>query len=449
MVGFVDRKAAELKEKIMNAESAWDKTGTAYYVSNGGCDDQDGLTPATAWKTLERVNTFAGYKHGDWVLFERGGEWRGQLNAQGGVRYSAYGQGDKPIMTGSDKNYAIAGEWTQTDVKNVWKHADVKTNDVGLVVFNHGEAWSVKMVVGIGGFEGRLEQMSEDLQMYHSLDDQHVYLYSDKGNPAERFASIEMAEKRHVITVEGDDVLIDNLFVRYGGSHGIGAIDRNGLTVRNCVFAWIGGSLQGVDSQAKTASTTRYGNAVEIYVACRDYTVENCYIYQIYDAAITHQFKNYNPETVRHENVLYRDNLIEYCTYSIEYFLDQYDAPEQVMKNVEMVGNICRFAGYGFGHQRPDKIQASHIKSWSGHGNRAEDVRIHDNIFDRSRYMVVQCMAGREEWVPDMYDNLILQWEGGQFGGYGVTSNEVRLFDGALMQDKRLMGNALCVVKKD
>lgn len=449
MVGFVDRKAAELKEKIMNAANAWDGTGTAYYVSNGGCDEQDGLTPETAWKTLNRVNTFAGYKEGDWVLFERGGEWRGQLNAQGGVHYSAYGKGDKPIMTGSDKNYAIAGEWTQTEVKNVWRHADVKTNDVGLVVFNHGEAWSFKMVVGIGGFEGRLEQMSEDLQMYHSLDDQHVYLYSDKGNPGERFASIEMAEKRHVITVEGDNVLIDNLFVRYGGSHGIGTMDRNGLTVRNCVFAWIGGSLQGLDSQAKTASTTRYGNAVEIYIACRDYTVENCYIYQVYDAAITHQFKNYNPETVRHENVLYRDNLIEKCTYSIEYFLDQYDAPEQIMKNVEMVGNICRLAGYGFGHQRPDKTQAAHIKSWDGHGNRGENIRIHDNIFDRSRYMVVQCNAGKEEWIPEMYDNLILQWEGGEFGSHSVSPTQRRPFDGELMKDERLMNNALCVVKKD
>ena len=397
MLGVIDCRAEELKNKIMTAKSAWNGTGAAYYVSNSGNDASDGTTPGTAWKTLERVNTFGGYKHGDWVLFERGGEWRGQLNAQGGVRYSAYGAGDKPIITGSDKNYAVASEWTETDVKNVWKNALVKTNDVGLVVFNHGENWSYKMVVGIDGFEGRLD-----------------------------------------------------LFVRYGGSHGVGTMNRNGLTVKNCVLAWIGGSLQGVDPQARTRSTTRYGNAIEIYIACRDYTVENCYIYQIYDAAITHQFKNLNPETVRHENVLYKDNLIEKCTYSIEYFLDQENAPDQIMKNIEMTGNICRLAGYGFGDQRPDKTQASHIKSWDSHANRAENFRIHGNIFDRGRYMVMHCAAGREEWMPEVYDNLFVQWEGGDFGRFGVTPNkESRPFDSALMNDERLANNALCIAKKD
>ncbi len=448
MLGVIDRRAEELKSKIMTAKSAWNGAGTTYYVSNSGNDASDGTTPEAAWKTLERVNTFGGYKRGDWVLFERGGEWRGQLNAQGGVRYSAYGAGDKPIITGSDKNYAVASEWTETDVKNVWKNALVKTNDVGLVVFNHGEKWSYKMVVGIDGFEGRIDQMTDDLQMYHSLDDQHVYLYSDKGNPGARFDSIEMAEKRHVVTVEGDDVLIDNLFIRYGGSHGIGTMNRNGLTVKNCVLAWIGGSLQGVDPQARTRSTTRYGNAIEIYIACRDYTVENCYIYQIYDAAITHQFKNLNPETVRHENVLYKDNLIEKCTYSIEYFLDQENAPDQIMKNIEMTGNICRLAGCGFGDQRPDKTQASHIKSWDSHANRAENFRIHGNIFDRGRYMVMHCAAGCEEWMPEVYDNLFVQWEGGDFGRFGVTPNALRPFESALMNDERLTNNALCIVGK-
>lgn len=448
MVDVINQKAEALKKRILEAESSCHAAGNAYYVSNGGSDDADGRTPQTAWQTLDRVNTYA-YQPGDAVFFERGGEWRGQLNAQSGVSYSAYGRGDKPIITGSRKNYAVASEWKQTDCPNVYVYDERIGNDVGLIVFDHGAAWSVKMVVGIGGFEGRIGQMNADLQMYHSLDDQRVYLYSDKGNPAERFRSIEMAEKRHVVTVEGDNVLIDNLFIRYGGSHGIGTMNRNGLTVRNCVLAWIGGSLQGLDPQARTRSTTRYGNAIEIYIACSHYTVENCYIYQIYDAAITHQFKNLNPETVRHENVLYKDNLVEYCTYSIEYFLAQENAPDQIMRNIEMTGNICRFAGYGWGDQRPDKIQAAHIKSWDSHANRAENFSIHGNIFDRSRYMVMHCAAGREEWMPEIRDNLFVQDEGGDFGMVGVTPNTLRPFDGALLADARLHSNAFCVVKKE
>ena len=119
------------------------------------------------------------------------------------------------------------------------------------------------------------------------------------------------------------------------------------------------------------------------------------------------------------------------------------------MKNIEMTGNICRLAGCGFGDQRPDKTQASHIKSWDSHANRAENFRIHGNIFDRGRYMVMHCAAGREERRPAVYDNLFVQWEGGEFGRFGVPPNALRPFDSALMNDARLTDNALCIVKKD
>ena len=49
-----------------------------------------------------------------------------------------------------------------------------------------------------------------------------------------------------------------------------------------------------------------------------------------------------------------------------------------------------------------------------------------------------------------MYDNLFVQWEGGDFGRFGVTPNkESRPFDSALMNDERLKNNALCIAKKD
>ena len=61
MLGVIDRRAEELKSKIMTAKSAWNGAGTTYYVSNSGNDASDGTTPAAAWRTLERVNTFGGY----------------------------------------------------------------------------------------------------------------------------------------------------------------------------------------------------------------------------------------------------------------------------------------------------------------------------------------------------------------------------------------------------
>ena len=71
----------------------------------GGDDSNDGLTEATAWKSLKRVNT-ADVKPGDSVLFKRGCVWRGTVNLKNGAPgartyYGAYGEGPKPILQGS------------------------------------------------------------------------------------------------------------------------------------------------------------------------------------------------------------------------------------------------------------------------------------------------------------------------------------------------------------
>ncbi|MBN1181611.1 MAG: hypothetical protein JXB49_04930 [Bacteroidales bacterium] len=48
---------------------------TTYYVSNSGNDGANGTSPATAWKTIARVN-ITNLLPGDSVLFEAGGCWR-------------------------------------------------------------------------------------------------------------------------------------------------------------------------------------------------------------------------------------------------------------------------------------------------------------------------------------------------------------------------------------
>lgn len=78
-------EAVERREAILTSKTqiVWDETltpgetytGTAYYVSNNGDDGNDGLSPETAWSTLDRVNN-ASLKYGDAVFFERGGIWR-------------------------------------------------------------------------------------------------------------------------------------------------------------------------------------------------------------------------------------------------------------------------------------------------------------------------------------------------------------------------------------
>jgi hypothetical protein len=81
--------------------------GETYYVSPTGNDNADGLTPATAWASLGKVNA-ATFSPGSQILFARGGEWHDQLSAsssgtvQDPIVYGAYGSGAKPKFWGSD-----------------------------------------------------------------------------------------------------------------------------------------------------------------------------------------------------------------------------------------------------------------------------------------------------------------------------------------------------------
>src|SRR5699024_12207162 len=83
-------------------------TGTAYYISNGGSDENDGLSPVTAFATPAALDNVT-LQYGDAVFFERGSVWRGvSLPSSAvwteGVTFSAYGEGEKPRFLGSLEN---------------------------------------------------------------------------------------------------------------------------------------------------------------------------------------------------------------------------------------------------------------------------------------------------------------------------------------------------------
>lgn len=419
-IADINTQAAALKNEILNSKTELSVTGDSYYVSNSGNDSNSGRSPEKAWKTLSKVSETE-YSNGDAVFFERGGTWRGQLVAKGGVKYSAYGEGAKPKIYGSPQNYSVKGKWLETGIPNVFVYDEALNSDAGVLVFNEGEAHSIKKVKGFYGFQGTASELKNDLEMYHDSSEKRIYLYSAGGNPAERFSSIEFCLWGHIVKTEGNDIHIDNLCIKYGGSHGIGSGTISGLKVTNCEFGWIGGSLQ-------PGHVTRYGNAIEIWGGCKDCYVDHCYIYQVYDAGITHQWKNStSTEPVIMENITYSKNLIEYCTYSIEYFL-QPNSDNDLMKNVTIENNICRFAGYGWGWQRHDK-NAMHIQSWQNK-NPAENFTVINNIFDRSRDRLIFIGAEKEASLPTMNNNIYIQYRGEKFGFYGTNlENDEHLFN--------------------
>jgi hypothetical protein len=223
------------------------------------------------------------------------------------------------------------------------------------------------------------------------------------------------------------NVTVENLCLKYG-LFGVSAGSTRGLTVRGCEIGWIGGNVQhylGTDPnypQGGRGTVTRFGNGVEVYGSCNGYSVTDCYIYQCYDAGVTHQkmATDVNSPT-RMINVCYRGNLIEHCVYGIEYFLDTGDGDfKSIMDGIEMSDNILRFSGYGWGQQRHNTDTPAHIKGWS-YTNPAKNYTVHDNIFDRSAYRMLHIVAKQPESCPEMYNNTYIQYHGNLLGQFGAN----------------------------
>ncbi|MBQ8408550.1 MAG: hypothetical protein IJY39_06750 [Clostridia bacterium] len=459
----IDALSQKRKEEILSAEDRLEIRGRVYYVSNDGDDENDGSSPERAWKTLQKVSD-APLCPGDGVRFRRGDLFRGFILTKPGVTYCAYGEGDKPKLYGWDKSLADPSLWKLYDAEHhIWK-LDEKILDCGTLVFNGGEAHCRKLIPSyIGGRfvcrddESRVfemeKEMTEDLDLFCHYDDRltdtpskgqnfpiplldkeslgDLYLRCDRGNPGEVFDQVEAVPRRVMFRVgKNDHVTIDNLCMKYIGIHAVsGGGHVVGLHVSNCEIGWVGGTVQhyfGTDPnypQGGRGTVTRYGNGVEIYGGCEEYVVENCYIYQIYDAGITHQVTT-RGDTVKMEGIRYRNNLVEYCVYSIEYFLEKTRGDESsYIKDCEMSHNILRFSGYGWGQQRHNVDTPAHIKGWS-YENTASDYRIHHNIFDRAAYRMLHLVARKAESCAEMHDNVYIQHLGMKLGQYGANEVE-------------------------
>lgn len=415
----IEAYAVKRREEIANTPTSVNVTGTKYYVSSGSGDDaNDGKSPETAWQTLTRVNN-AELAEGDGVFFKRGEIFRGQLKTRQGVTYSAYGEGKKPALYGSEKNYANIGFWQPTNKPNVYVSSEAFSADVGLIVFDEGKQWCYKEILGIKGFVGAL---TYDLQMYHDQNDRKLYLYSTS-DPNTRWNSIEIAPGQNGVTGVGHNVTLDNLTIKYSGAHGVGYGDgTTGLTIQNCEIGWIGGMLQNTDR------IVRYGNGVEIYVSCKDYTITNSHIYQCYDAGVTHQYFQTKDDYVNMENIKYTDNVIEYCTYNIEYVNAQAEK-DGVMKNVDISGNLLIHGGEGWGQQRSDNAPAV-IKGWS-HVNHAINAVYTDNVIMTmaENCHLVHLGVSKLSYIPELYGNIFVAKNGTRFGIYGYINSTALTYD--------------------
>ncbi|MBE6787207.1 MAG: hypothetical protein E7537_02540 [Ruminococcaceae bacterium] len=383
---------------------------TVYYVSNSGSDSNNGTSSKTPWASLSKAASVTGTSSKPaYVLFERGGTWRGQLTTSAYVTYSAYGSGDKPKFFGSPFNAggsSNSSKWSKYS-GNIWKLTSSSLkDDIGAIIFNDSSYATKKL---------SLSEVKSDLQFYHDYSNGVVYLYSTS-NPATRFSSIEFNSGYHIIVAK-KNVTIDNLCIKFGGKHGISSGNSSYLTVKNCELGWIGGSLQhpGTD-------TVRFGNAIEIWGYCDNFTVIDNYIYQVYDAGITQQITLTDNTTRKHQNVLYSGNVIEKCNYSIEYWITSTDENQSYIDTFLIEDNLMWYAGTGICETRPDGGNASHIQGWRKYNrNRAKNFAVRNNVMIESTGQLVDIYTTQKNSdgsnsMPTFNNNIMLNKSGTNFG---------------------------------
>ena len=432
------RKADEMKAAVLaspNPDPA-SFTGTCYYVSLDGSDDNDGKSPERPIASLKKVGTL-NLKPGDAVLFRRGDLYRhdyriedgklgGAIVTQDGVTYSAWGEGDKPIVCGSVRNYADPELWQETSHPGIWK-CTLPLRNVGLITFDHDprtvgkyDAICGTLVPPVldmgprGNFDFKCEpplQLRNDLEFWTDDDAKCLYLRSAE-NPGRRFKRIEIAPDTYGLRVLGKKgVVIDNLHVTLFGRHGVnGQSDVYDLEVKNCIFDYIGGSI--LWKKWRDRYNVRFGNAVEVYGSCHGYKVHDNWIYQIYDTGVTHQASYKAATEIIHENVEYRNNLIEYCFWSIEYYnmFNKYG----ITRNIHVHDNFCRFGGEGWGC--PLRKEVTPMYSFVHHADETSNYRTENNIFQFSEgYIISHNKEPEPEGCLSFRGNTYIQKSGHKF----------------------------------
>ena len=335
--GYADKEADALREEILstrNTEEYYNITGKKYYISSINGDDlNSGETPEQALKTTEPIRSLH-LQPGDALLFERGSVFRlaSSILAEDGVIYGSYGEGEKPKFYTSPMNFVNAN-WTPSVKKNVWQINYIYA-DCGSMVFNHGKE--------IGYRRYSLRTLSKNTDFFQDNTNGVMYLYCDKGNPAKVYESIELCLRMSMINIPSrtDNVIIDNLCLKYGGVFGVSATyDSDNITVTNCEIGYIGGSSYSAGG--------RYGNAIQLWNGNKTGRFDHNWIYQTFDTAITWQ--GTGGEDFSYENISFSNNLLEYNNGDFE-FWDK----KSTVKNFTMENNIMRFTALGWGTRSDD-----------------------------------------------------------------------------------------------
>jgi len=180
------------------------RSATYYVDAKNGNDANSGTSPNSAWKSLEKINTFQ-FGPGDSILLKRGETWREQLNfpsagAEGRpIVLDAYGTGELPVISGADT--IPSNSWNASPTANIWQ-AGVAT-EPNVVIFDGAK----------GNKQTAPEELKQPMDWFWSAGTLYVFA---PANPGQAFAKsgVEAGARLSAINLSGKSyVAVRNIAV--------------------------------------------------------------------------------------------------------------------------------------------------------------------------------------------------------------------------------------------
>lgn len=382
---------------------------------------------------------------GDAVLFERGGLWRGFINCAQGVTYSAYGEGEKPRIYGSEESGTGANKRELYHDENgvrIWKfYRDV--SETGNIVFNDGETYAIRVhayfnreqwvasAVDSEPFDV-VANLKNDLTFYSTFElsadefrayaeeqtsgniasadaletNGPLYLRCDAGNPGEIYTDIEFHHRPAgmmgyigLVTPAGDNV-IDNLCLKYTLMNGIAIYgtdryhtDCNNNVIQNCEIGWTGGSQHELNRPTEDVMVC----GESIVFKTDNNVFQNNYMYQSACGGFVSEFVvgewEGHTEALCRNNII-RGNIVEKCQDTFWFWskATHEDSGQVFWENTLIEDNYALYGGYGWSNDerfvypnQPLNTYHTQGDTWlfavGGHPSEIQNMLVKNNVF--------------------------------------------------------------------
>ena len=281
-------------------------SATDYYVKNGGNNNSDGKSDATAWATISKVNSTA-LLPGDIVYFRCGDRWRETLEVPGSgssnayIKFTKYGEGLNPKIVGSN----AATGWTNTG-GNVWKSNNTFQNPKNAgygsadIYFENSDNTKKR-----GLYKSSTSSLTDEYNWAYSSS--YIYVFST-GDPGTRYKSVEVPQRDASVYTNNQSYLhFDGIDVHYGAFTGFDGTTHNdvrdytGCIIENCEISCIGG-----------ISPEQYGFGTNIVFS--DMVIRNCLFYYCGRRSISMNMQAEGSFTV--ENVIIEKNIFRWGSHT-------------------------------------------------------------------------------------------------------------------------------------